>query len=161
MRRGRFSLLDALDLRLLQRLELEARTSYQDLAEALGVAASTCHHRVKRLEQNGVIKRYLAEINEAEFDWLIFHGELVLTPAGRAARRCLEEAFESRPEILYAAQVAGRADYLLMVSGAAPSVWPALVQHLDPEGQLVAGSTVQTHVHTAKRFGGWPQLRET
>lgn len=155
--RSRHSLLDDLDRRILKRLELDARLPNQDLAREIGLSPSACLQRVKRLEKNGVIRRYIVDVDEAELDGLlIFHGEIVLTAAGRASRKALEETLNTRPEIIQATQVVGRADYILTVGGAHPATWPTLIEQLDPEGRLIATSRVQSHVRVAKRFSGWP-----
>lgn len=52
-----------LDLRLLQELQSDARRSNRQLAEALGVAASTVGARLKDLEDRGVVRGYRAAID--------------------------------------------------------------------------------------------------
>ena len=47
-----------LDLRLIKALQADARRSNRQLAEELGVAASTVGHRLKHLEEGGVIRGY-------------------------------------------------------------------------------------------------------
>jgi DNA-binding Lrp family transcriptional regulator len=47
-----------LDVRLLRALQQDARRSNRQLAEDLGVAASTVGHRLKDLEDRGVIRGY-------------------------------------------------------------------------------------------------------
>lgn len=45
--------LDTVDLRILRLLQNDARATYRELAEATGVAASTCLDRVTRLRRSG------------------------------------------------------------------------------------------------------------
>jgi DNA-binding Lrp family transcriptional regulator len=52
-----------LDLRLLRELQVDARRSNRQLAEALGVAASTVGARLKDLERRGVVRGYRAVID--------------------------------------------------------------------------------------------------
>jgi len=47
-----------LDSRLIRELQVDARRSNRQLAEALGVAASTVGHRLRDLEEAGVIRGY-------------------------------------------------------------------------------------------------------
>lgn len=47
-----------LDIRLIRELQANARRSNRQLAEALGVAASTVGHRLKDLEEAGIIRGY-------------------------------------------------------------------------------------------------------
>lgn len=140
-------------------MQLNARIANSDLAAKVQLSPSACHYRVRRLETEGVIRRYLLDIDECELgDWLTLWGEVVLTPEGRAARRALETAFALAPELLEARQLVGRADYLLKVAGSDASAWPALMQRLDPEGRLIATASVQIEAKIAKHFAGSPQL---
>ena len=47
-----------LDIRLIRALQADARRSNRQLAEELGVAASTVGHRLKDLEDRGVLRGY-------------------------------------------------------------------------------------------------------
>ncbi len=47
-----------LDVRLIRALQMDARRSNRQLAEELGVAASTVGHRLRDLEERGVIQGY-------------------------------------------------------------------------------------------------------
>jgi Lrp/AsnC family transcriptional regulator, regulator of ectoine-degradation genes len=55
--------IDDMDLKIMQRLELDARISNVHLAEAVHLSPSACLERVKALEKNGVIRRYVAEFD--------------------------------------------------------------------------------------------------
>ena len=52
--------LDRADLRLLEVLQEHGNLSAAELAERVGLTASTCWRRVTRLEELGVIKRRVA-----------------------------------------------------------------------------------------------------
>jgi DNA-binding Lrp family transcriptional regulator len=55
-----------LDVRLIEALQRDARRSNRQLAEELGVAASTVGARLKDLEERGVIRGYGASIDYAK-----------------------------------------------------------------------------------------------
>lgn len=55
--------LDQVDLRILNRLQGNARMTNQELADAVGLSPSPCLQRVKRMEISGVISGYSAHIN--------------------------------------------------------------------------------------------------
>src|SRR5437667_7282072 len=57
--------IDAIDARLLRRLETDGRTSVADLARQLGMAAPSVAERLKRLEEAGVITRFTVEVDPA------------------------------------------------------------------------------------------------
>ena len=52
--------LDAIDRRILERLQQDGRLSNAELAEKVGLSSSPCWRRVKALEEAGVIKGYAA-----------------------------------------------------------------------------------------------------
>jgi DNA-binding Lrp family transcriptional regulator len=55
--------LDQIDLRILNRLQSDARITNQELADDVGLSPSPCLQRVKRMENNGVISGYNAHID--------------------------------------------------------------------------------------------------
>ena len=57
--------LDAIDLRLLRALSEDARMPNNALAEAAGIAPSTCLARVRALRERGAIRGYHADIDPA------------------------------------------------------------------------------------------------
>lgn len=57
--------IDAVDLRLLEALQADARLSVRGLARAVGMSASTVGERLERLEGRGVIRGYHVDIEPA------------------------------------------------------------------------------------------------
>jgi DNA-binding Lrp family transcriptional regulator len=55
--------LDDLDVKILRSLNKNARKSFRDIARELGISLSTVSHRVKRLEESGVVKAYVPAID--------------------------------------------------------------------------------------------------
>ncbi|MBB1241923.1 Lrp/AsnC family transcriptional regulator, partial [Klebsiella pneumoniae] len=58
--------LDAIDHRILYRLQENSQLSNQDLAEQVALSPSACLRRVRLLEEGGYIDRYVALLNEAK-----------------------------------------------------------------------------------------------
>jgi len=55
--------LDDVDLRILQALQEDSRQTYTALGERFGVTHSTVYDRIKRMEEQGVIRKYTALID--------------------------------------------------------------------------------------------------
>jgi Lrp/AsnC family leucine-responsive transcriptional regulator len=55
--------LDRTDLRILEALQSDGRVTNADLAEKVNLSASACLRRVQRLEQDGVITGYAAQVD--------------------------------------------------------------------------------------------------
>lgn len=56
--------LDALDVRILNILQENARITTLELAEQVGLSPTPCARRVKRLEDDGLIQRYVTLLDE-------------------------------------------------------------------------------------------------
>jgi DNA-binding Lrp family transcriptional regulator len=57
--------IDDVDRRILTALHSDARISNSALADVVGIAPSTCHGRVRRLQEIGVIRGYYTDVDPA------------------------------------------------------------------------------------------------
>lgn len=55
--------LDRIDLNILRQLSLDAGTTNANLADTVGLSASACLQRVRRLEKQKIIRGYVAEVD--------------------------------------------------------------------------------------------------
>jgi Lrp/AsnC family transcriptional regulator len=55
--------IDKLDIRILDQLQQDNTLSMAELAERVGLSASPCWRRVKRLQEIGVIRRQSAQLD--------------------------------------------------------------------------------------------------
>ena len=55
--------LDVTDYKILAALQEDSRQTYTAIGKHLGIAHSTVYDRIKRMEQNGIIKKYTALID--------------------------------------------------------------------------------------------------
>jgi len=60
--------LNRIDRNILRVLQREARTSYAELARQVGLSTTPCKERVRRLEREGVIRRYQAILDPHYLD---------------------------------------------------------------------------------------------
>ena len=58
--------LDEIDQRILRELQSDARLTHQDLSDRIGLSPSPCARRIKKLEADGFITGYSADIDEAK-----------------------------------------------------------------------------------------------
>ncbi|MEM2701288.1 MAG: AsnC family transcriptional regulator, partial [Nitrososphaerota archaeon] len=56
--------LDDIDRKILELLSQDARTSYKQMGEAVGLSEGAVRKRVKRLVEQGVIKRFTVVIDD-------------------------------------------------------------------------------------------------
>ena len=55
--------LDALDWQILQSIQENSKQTYSEVGRQLGVAHSTIYDRIKKLEKNGIIKKWTIDID--------------------------------------------------------------------------------------------------
>jgi Lrp/AsnC family transcriptional regulator len=55
--------IDNIDKQILQLLQEDAKMNIKEMAASLGISKTPIYERIKRLEQDGVIKKYVAIIN--------------------------------------------------------------------------------------------------
>jgi len=56
-------MLDDRDRAILRALQEDARATYAQIGEAVGLAVSTVHDRIRKLEQGGAIRAYRADVD--------------------------------------------------------------------------------------------------
>lgn len=108
--------LDAIDQRILGRLQGNARLSNVDLADEVGLSPSPCLRRVRALEEAGVITGYAALVDQEAVGLPV--SVFIMVTLERQVEHALEE-FESKvralPEVMECYLMTGDSDYLLRV----------------------------------------------
>lgn len=108
--------LDRMDFKILTHLQRAGRCSNVDLADMVGLSASPCLTRVKRLQEIGVIEGYGAHLAMARLgDVLIVFAEITISNHRRKYLERFEEAAETFPEIMECYNVSGGYDFLLRI----------------------------------------------
>jgi Lrp/AsnC family transcriptional regulator of ectoine degradation len=108
--------IDETDLRILKRLQLDARVSNVKLAEDVHLSPSACLDRTRSLEADGVIARYVTEFDLSKIaSFVTLLVEVVLKNHREADFHKFLVAIRKRPEVLECFKIGGRIDYLLYV----------------------------------------------
>ncbi len=109
--------MDAIDLRIINELQVDARRSNKDLAAACGVSPSTMLHRVRALEACGVIRGYHAAIDPAALGRSVEAFVSVrLQPKTPAAVEEFMDAVWTLDETIAVTKLTGAYDVLVHVS---------------------------------------------
>lgn len=108
------SSLDNIDRRILKELQTNGRLPNTELSKRVGLSATPCLARVKRLESIGCIQAYTALINPTyvNADLLVFV-EIRLTRTSPDVFTDFRESVIKLPEVLECHLVSGDFDYLL------------------------------------------------
>ncbi len=109
--------MDAIDLKILEALQQDARLTHQDLSDHVGLSPTPCARRIRKLEQDGMITGYAAQINEekAGFGFSVFVS-VRLDQQVDDRLRDFEAEVRLFPEIVDCWLMTGRFDYLVRVA---------------------------------------------
>ena len=108
--------LDNTDRRILRVIQEQARVSNSELAERVGLSPSPCWRRVRTLEENGVIERYVTLVNAKAVGLPInVFATVTLEKQAESALELFEKAVKKRPEVMECNLMTGEFDYLLRV----------------------------------------------
>lgn len=120
--------LDRLDISILRHLQEDASISIQDLGTKVGLSATPCWRRVKRLQNEGFIRKQVAlldanllqlEVNVFVHVRLKAHSDDVL--------KMFEESVASIPEVVECYSVTGETDFLLRLVVADVAMYETLL----------------------------------
>lgn len=121
--------LDRIDRKILRELAQDGRISNAGLAQKVGLSPSPCWQRVRRLEEHGIIKGYVAILDQERLGAaeivmidviLDRHDDQVVEDFGRT--------MQSMPEVLEVHLTTGEFDYLLKVAVAGTRGYEAFLR---------------------------------
>lgn len=110
--------LDKLDRHILRCLQGDGRATYEQIADTVGLSPSAVLRRVKRLEEGGVVDRYVALLRpEAVGLGLIAYVNVRLEKHVESAKRNPMDQFRASvqawPEVVECMALTGEMDFLL------------------------------------------------
>ena len=149
--------LDGFDLKILRALQDDGRLTNIELSERIALSASQCSRRRARLEAEGVISGYRANLDPAKIGLgLLVVISVTLATHNRDNARRFAQLVNSLPEVLEAFALTGEMDYHLKIaardlSGLSEFVNDVLLPH--ESVQHVKTSIV---LNTLKRDGALP-----
>jgi DNA-binding Lrp family transcriptional regulator len=106
--------IDDIDRRIVALLRADARRSFQSIGAEVALSAPAVKRRVDRLEADGVLQGYCAQVDPARFGWTT-HAFVELYCEGRMAAGEVRAAVAHHPEVAAAYTVAGEASAMLHV----------------------------------------------
>lgn len=145
-------MLDATDLRILDVLQQDARTSNAEIARQIALAPSAVFQRIRKLEESGVIRGYHAHVDPAAIELGLLAFVSVQTNEGARAKETTD-LLASIPEVVEVHRVVGDDCFLLKVRVADTAALGVLldekIQRLPP----VASTRTTIVLSSAK--AGW------
>ena len=108
--------LDHLDRKMLEILAVEGRISVAELARRIAISKTPCQNRLKRLQEDGYIVRFRAQLDPSKMNREhVAFVEVKLDDTRENALLAFNSAVQGIPEIEQCHMIAGAFDYLLKV----------------------------------------------
>lgn len=109
--------LDAIDYRILTRLQQNGRISNTELAEAVSLSPSACTRRVHILQDAGLIAGYVALLDNSKLGFtLTVIVQVTLSAQTEEMLSAFENAIREIPEVLMCYMISGEADYVVHIA---------------------------------------------
>ncbi|MBU2915417.1 MULTISPECIES: Lrp/AsnC family transcriptional regulator [Reichenbachiella] len=108
--------LDEVDLKLLDLLQTQSNLTTKELAKRVNLSATPVFERIKRLEKNGFIKKYIAVLDADKLDrGLIVFCNITLKQHTKAIGNQFVEEITALKEVTECYNISGDYDFLLKV----------------------------------------------
>jgi Lrp/AsnC family leucine-responsive transcriptional regulator len=108
--------LDGFDRKILDALQENGRITTQELSERVGLSATPCARRIKRMEDDGLIDRYVTLLNPERLGLaLTVFVNVRLNTQSAKTFDAFEDAIRKLPEVVGCYLLAGNYDYLVQV----------------------------------------------
>ncbi len=109
--------IDSIDKQILSILQQDAQITNVELAKKIGISPPTMLERVKRLEKNGIIKRYVAIVDPLKINKSVFAMVSVSLSAHQLSSvDQFTRIIKKLDEVLECYHVAGEEDFILKVA---------------------------------------------
>jgi DNA-binding Lrp family transcriptional regulator len=156
MRRQDLPDLDGVDRQILAELQADGRMTNVELARRVGLSAPPCLRRVRRLEEQGIIRGYHADLDPQVLGWQITFFALVgLETQKEAVLTAFERMVTSWPEVRECHMIRGGGDFLLRLVARDTQHENALTSRLTESPHVLRVQTMPT-IRTARDLSGVP-----
>jgi Lrp/AsnC family transcriptional regulator, leucine-responsive regulatory protein len=132
---------EEIDRKIVSLLARNGRMSFTELARQAGLSVSAVHQRVRRLEQDGVIRGYAALFNPVDLG-LPLTAFVSIKPFDAAAPDDLPQRLERLAAIEACHSVAGDENYILKVRVSSPAALEELLYQIRTLGGVSTRTTV-------------------
>jgi Lrp/AsnC family transcriptional regulator, leucine-responsive regulatory protein len=120
--------LDAVDRKLLKLLQEDGSLTNTELAARVGLTPAPTLERVRKLEREGFVRKYVALLDQAKLGKPVTaFVSVIMRSHGSRTDGTLKRAIAKLPEVLECHHIAGDEDYLLKVVAASPADYERFV----------------------------------
>lgn len=138
-------LLDDTGWQILRVLQQNARLSFSELGQRVGLSSPAVAERVRRMEDAGIISGYHAEINLAKVGYPITAIIRMSSAPGERCTRFVDYA-EAMPEVLECYRVTGSDSLIMRVMASSVEHLETIIDQLSAHGQLTTSMVLSAPV---------------
>ena len=108
--------IDATDIRILQLLQENAQLTLKEISQKINLSMTPTHDRIKRLEQENVIDKYVTILNKKMLgNPMMVYCNITLDKQQKNHFEEFEATIIQFPEVIECSVISGSFDYLLKV----------------------------------------------
>lgn len=108
--------LDRIDVEILKILQVDSTKAIKDIAKEVGLSATPTYERIKRLENDGYIKKYVAVLDGIKLGLdIVVYCNVTLKEQSKDALMDFENAVSNLSEVLEVTGLSGNYDYMLKI----------------------------------------------
>lgn len=108
--------LDRIDVDILKILQVDSTKAIKDIAKEVGLSATPTYERIKRLENDGYIKKYIAVLDGIKIGLdIVVYCNVTLKEQSKEALESFENAVSMLPQVLEVTGLSGNYDYMLKI----------------------------------------------
>ncbi len=138
-------LLDDTGWQLLRALQQNARLSYSELGQRVGLSSPAVAERIRRMEDAGIISGYHVELNRSKLGYPITAIIRMSTSPGDQCTR-FATFVQEIPEVLECYRVTGSDSLILKVMASSVEHLESLIDRLSAHGQLTTSMVLSAPV---------------
>lgn len=108
--------MDATDIKILKLLQKNAQMTYKEIAEEINLTQTPVFDRIKKMENSGVIDKYVTILNRKKIgNSLTVLNQVTMIKQTLEISQKFDEAIAKLPEVVECHFVSGGFDYLLKI----------------------------------------------
>ena len=109
--------MDSIDKKILKILQEDCMISYKDIATSIGLSYNPTYERIRRMEEEGIIKSRVAILDPKKIGVDLFvYCNITLKEQSKKSLIDFEKRIKSIPEIIEAVSLTGVYDYMLKIA---------------------------------------------
>lgn len=133
--------LDALDQQIIGHLRDNARASFAEVGESVGLSAPAVKRRVDRLRENGAIRGFTVSVDPAALGWTT-GAYIELYCRGKTSPEVIRRGLEKFPEVVTACTVTGEPDALVYVRATDIRHFESVLEQINAEPYVARTKSV-------------------